>query len=118
MAVPNKMHSPAYLWVQLSSMEKAIWAGAYANSKRSASERARVADRTVQSLRALEERREGEIGPEYEAARTTTMLEFPEFEAWYRVQLRITKGSSAQALSKDQCLKAFERYQMGLGDFY
>lgn len=114
----TKRHSPAYLWAQLSAMEKVIWACAYANATRSASERARIADQTIRTLHALENRREGDIGPEYDVARCNIMLEMPEFEAWYRVQLRVTRGSSAHPPGKDQCAKAYERYRRGLGDFY
>lgn len=113
-----KRHSPVYLWAQLSAMEKVIWASAYANAAGSASARARVADRTVRTLHDLEQRREGDIGPEYDAARSNVMLELPEFEAWYRIQLPISRGSSAHRPSKDQCAKAYERYRRGLGDFY
>lgn len=113
-----KHHSPVYLWVQLSSMEKVIWASAYANANGSAAERARNADQTIRTLHALEKRREGDIGPEYDAARSTIMLDFPEFEAWYRVQFPISRGSSTHRPSKDQCAKAYERYRRGLGDFY
>jgi hypothetical protein len=46
------------------------------------------------------------------------MLEPPQFEAWYRVQMKIVKGPSAKAPSIRECSKAFERYRTGLGDFY
>jgi len=66
----------------------------------------------------LKQRRKGEIGPEYDAARSNIMLELPEFEAWYRLQLPISRGSSAHPPTKDQCAEAYERYRKGLGDFY
>jgi hypothetical protein len=113
-----KHHSPAYLWAQLSAMEKAIWASAYAHAVGSASVRARKADQTVRTLNALEQGREGGAGPEYDLARSNVMLELPEFEAWYRVQLPVSRGSSARPPNKEQCAEAFERYRRGLGDFY
>ncbi|QNK03470.1 hypothetical protein [Dyella telluris] len=113
-----KHHSPIYLWARLSEMEKVIWASAYAHAAGSASARARKADQTVRTLSALEQLREGDIGPEYDAARSNVMLDLPEFEAWYRVQLPVSRGSSAHPPSKDQCAKAYERYRRGLGDFY
>jgi hypothetical protein len=113
-----KHHSPMYLWAQLSPMQKVIWASAYAHAAGSASARARKADQTVRTLSALEQRREGEIGPEYDAARSNVMLELPEFEVWYRIQLPVSRGSSAHPPTKDQCAEAFERYRRGLGDFY
>jgi hypothetical protein len=99
-------------------MEKAIWASAYASSKGAAATRAGIADRTVRSLQKLESRREGESGPEYEVARSAVMLEMPEFESWYRVQMKIAKHPWARKLSEDECSQAYERYRRGLGDFY
>jgi len=85
-----KRHGPAYLWAQLSAMEKVIWASVYAHAVGSASVRARKADQTVRTLNALEQGREGGAGPEYDLARSDVMLELPEFEAWYRVQLPVS----------------------------
>jgi hypothetical protein len=113
-----KHHSPVYLWAQLSPMEKVIWACTYAMAGGSASARARKADRTVRTLNALEQQREGDIGPEYDVARSNVMLDLPQFEAWYRVQLPVSRGSSAHPPGKDQCAQAYDRYRRGLGDFY
>ncbi len=83
-----------------NQMEKVIWASAYANAAGSASARARAADRTVRTLSALEQRREGDIGPEYDVARSNVMLELPEVDAWYRIQTaslaRIVSSSAYQ----------------------
>lgn len=116
--VTTKRHSPAYLWVKLSPMEQVIWGGAYAMAKGAPAARARVADRTVQSLHGLKKRRDSLRGPEYEAARCNVILDPPEFEAWYRVQARIVIGPAAKKLSKEDYADAYERYRMGLGDFY
>lgn len=115
----TKRHSPVYLWVQLSSMEKVIWGSAYALANGSATERARIADQTLRTLHALEHRRKGDyFGPEYDAARSNVTLDLRQFEAWYRVQFPISRGSSAHRPSKDQCAEAYERYRRGLSDFY
>ncbi len=114
----TKNHSPAYLWVSLSPMEKAIWASAYAGAKGTAVQRARAGDLAIRSLQTLEESREAEFGPEYEAARSTIRLDFEEFAAWYRVQQRVAKGPVDKVPSDDDCSKAYERYEMGLFDFY
>lgn len=103
----------------LHTLEKIIWGSAYANAVGSASERARVADRTIRSLQALEERRGADYyGPEYKAARSNIRLELPEFKAWHRVQIPGSRGSSAFTPTKDQCGEAYERHLKGLGDFY
>jgi len=99
-------------------MEQVIWGSAYANAKGSPATRARVADRTIRSLQHLEGRRDSVRGSEYEAARCNVILDPPEFEAWYRVQVRIDNGPAAKKLSQHDYAEAYERYRMGLGDFY
>lgn len=113
-----KSKSPVYLWVWLSPMEQAIWANAFASAKGSAQQRARIGDQTVRSLRTLVEARESDFGPEYEAARALIRLDVPEFAAWYRVQYRLRKGRLDEVPSDQECQDAFDRYQMGLSDFY
>ncbi len=112
--------SPAYLWVQLSDMERVIWGAVYAISNGTADSRARKADRLVRDLRMLERDRKGDLGPEHEAARAGHMIEFQDFETWYRVQLLIRRGHEFRykGPSIEQTAMAYESYRRGMADFY
>jgi hypothetical protein len=112
--------SPAYLWVHLSDMERAIWGSAYAVSKGKAGVRAREADRLVRDLRSVEQARKGDLGPEYEAARAGHAIEFQDFEVWYRVQLLIRHGHKFRyrGPTAEQTAVAYEAYRRGTADFY
>lgn len=112
--------SPAYLWVHLSDMERVIWGAAYATSKGTASVRSRAADRLVRNLREVEQVRKGDLGPEHEAARAGHVIEYQDFEVWYRVQMLIRHGHEFRYRNPtaEQTAVAFEAYQRGTTDFY
>lgn len=107
-------------WHQMSDREQQVWACIFANQNGGLEEAARLADRTVLKLRALNMDDQRFFGPENDASRNCPGLTYEEFRNWYPIALKIAKRGhiTPQEIGEEACEEAFETYQRSAADFY
>lgn len=107
-------------WYSLSEREKHVWAVRYGSSHLPPFEAAKDADRQVLELRNLDIDEHGSPGPEHEAARGYSWMEYEEFRSWYPTAMKIKLLGNFQNtdLSEQACRDAYEVYRRCAADFY
>ena len=118
----NSQKPPSSLlsWHALGEREKFVWAVLYAGSALPPRDAALAADKAVMTLTELNIDNREFIGPEYDACRYYSWMEYDEFKSWYPTALKIAKRGhfNAAEISEEACQQAFERYKRSSGDFY
>ena len=107
-------------WHALGEREKFVWAAHYAGSTLPPRDAALAADKAVMTLAELNLDNRAFIGPEYDACRYYSWMEYNEFKPWYPTAFKIAKRGhfNAADISEEACQQAFERYKRSSGDFY
>lgn len=111
---------PLLGWFALNQREQLVWAARYASSALPPGEAALNADKAVMALQEINVDGKEFLGPEYDACRYYSWMEYDEFRSWYPTALKIAmRGHFKDAdFSEAACRNAYERYKRSAADFY
>jgi len=109
-----------FQWEMLSSMERVVWAVAFASVDGPPKAAVRRADHMLDKLRMVGTRRANRLDPEIEAARANVEIPRHEFDMWYRTCMRIRhpNGRRFTAPTDQECEAAYHRFMQGRDSYY
>lgn len=111
---------PPLQWHAMNERERMVWAANYAGSTLEPRAAMQAADKAVLALKTLQIDETEFIGPEYDACRYYSWMEYEEFKSWYPTALKIAKRGHLENadVSEAACREAYERYRRSGTDFY
>lgn len=111
-------------WELMDRLEQAVWGTAFAlalgRQPTDSTDAATEADEAVRRVRSAAPERNPPTDPAIRAARVGIAIARDEFEAWYRVEVRLVGGVSRapRSLSVAEMDVAYETYARGRNDFF
>jgi hypothetical protein len=111
-------------WELMDRLEQAVWGTAFAlglsHEPTDGARAATVADEAVRHTRSAAPERHPPQDPAARAARVGIAIAREEFDAWYRVEVRLAGGVGRvpRSLSTAELDVAYETYARGRNDFF